>query len=91
MRGIVGCLTLLRHYVLLLLDEGFAGILLLVLGGYLILNNIITGLREFITWEMYNAIMDVVRLVPQGVLGIAIIVVGIRLIMGKKKERDTDA
>lgn len=68
----------------------FTGILLLLLGGYLIWNNLIHGLSRYMSDEVFNAINDVTRVAPQILIGIAIIVVGANLIIGKKKECDTN-
>ena len=67
----------------------FTGILLLLLGGYLIWNNMLSGLSSYLPSSVYNAIYDVTRVAPQIIVGIAIITVGTKLITGKKKECDT--
>ncbi|MFT5871558.1 MAG: hypothetical protein ACI8WT_000478 [Clostridium sp.] len=66
----------------------FSGIILILLGGYLIGNNIIHSLSRFMPDEVYNAINNVTRVTPQILIGIVIIVVGAKLIIGKKKECD---
>ncbi len=68
----------------------FTGILLLLLGGYLIWNNMLSGLSSYLPSGLYNAIYDVTRVAPQIIVGIAIITVGAKLITGKKKECDTN-
>lgn len=68
----------------------FTGILLLLLGIYLIWNNIIQSLWRYMPNAVYNAINDVTRVAPQIIIGVAIIAVGAKLIIGKKRERDTD-
>lgn len=68
----------------------FTGILLLLLGGYLIWNNLIHVLSRYMSDEVFNAINDVTRVAPQILIGVAIIVVGANLIIGKKKECDTN-
>lgn len=67
------------------------GILLLFLGGYLVLKNIMRSLERFIPHEIYMIIDDITRLAPQIILGIAIIALGAKLIMGKKRESDPNA
>ena len=67
----------------------FTGILLLLLGGYLIWNNMIHSLSSYIPSQVYNAIYDVTRVLPQIIIGIAIIILGAKLIIGKKRESDT--
>lgn len=69
----------------------FAGILFLLLGVYLIWTNIMNSLHRYIPQEVYNAIRDITRIAPQIVLGIAIVVAGVRLVIGKRKERDSNA
>jgi len=65
-----------------------SGILLILLGAYLIWNNIIDSLAGYMSDAAYNAINDVTRMAPQIIIGVAIIVVGAKLIIGKKKECD---
>jgi len=67
-----------------------SGILLVLLGIYLIWNNLINslGLNGFISNEVYNAINVATSVAPQIIIGIVIIVVGAKLIIGKKKECD---
>ena len=67
----------------------FAGILLILLGINLIWNNIMNSLSRYnISAEVYNAINDVTSVAPQIIIGVAIIAVGAKLIIGKKKECD---
>lgn len=66
----------------------FVGVILLFFGLYLIWNNIIDSLNGYISNEVYIAISNFTRIVPQIVVGAAIIIVGIKLIIGKKKEND---
>jgi len=68
----------------------FTGIILLFLGIYLIWNNLMHSLYRYIPDVVYNAIYDVTRVAPQIIIGIAIIVVGVNLILGKKRECDTN-
>lgn len=65
-----------------------SGILLIIFGGYLIWINIINSLNGYISDEVYNAISNITRVAPQIIIGVAIIVVGLKLIKGKKKECD---
>lgn len=83
---------------MLILDKGifkknrfFAGILFVLLGGYLVWNNIMHSLSGVIPDEIYNIINNITRLAPQMVLGVAIVVIGAKLIIGKKMESDKDA
>lgn len=71
----------------------FAGILLLLLGIYLVWNNLLLRMRTFgIFSDRALAIMrNITSMAPQFILGIAIIIIGIRLVLGRKKERDFDA
>lgn len=67
-----------------------AGILLVFTGIYLIWNNIINSLlgRMNMSDELINLINNVTSIAPQIIIGIVIIVVGAKLIIGKKKECD---
>ncbi|MBU3110083.1 hypothetical protein [Clostridium lacusfryxellense] len=71
-------------------NKMFSGILLVLLGIYLIWNNIINSLlgRMHMSGELYNVINDISRVAPQIIIGVVIIVVGAKLIIGKKKECD---
>jgi hypothetical protein len=69
----------------------FSGMLLLILGIYLVWNNIMNILGRYIPDEIYNVIRNVTRMAPQIIIGIAIIALGVNLIIGKKKERDNNA
>ena len=66
----------------------FSGILLVLLGGYLIFDNIINSLAGYIPGDVYNVIRNVTRMAPQIIIGVVIVVIGAKLIIGKKKERD---
>lgn len=63
-----------------------AGILVLILGIYLIVNNIMSIIAPYIPNELYNIIYDLISKAPQMIIGIAIVAVGIKLILGKKRE-----
>jgi len=66
------------------------GVLLLLLGVYLIWNNILHFLYKYMTPKIYEDIASLTRLAPQIIIGIAIIVAGVKLIMGKKNEGEKD-
>ncbi len=70
--------------------ELFTGILLLLLGGYLIWNNMLHSLSRYMPDAVYNVIYSVTRVAPQIIIGVAIIILGAKLIMGKKRECDTN-
>lgn len=67
-----------------------SGILLVLLGIYLIWNNLINNLFGFMNMsdELYRALHNVSRMAPQIIIGVVIIVIGAKLIMGKKRECD---
>ena len=67
------------------------GVFLAFLGSYLIWNNILNVLNGHISYQVYRAINDVTRIAPQIIIGIAIVIAGVKLIMGKKKESDINA
>lgn len=69
----------------------FAGVLLVLMGIYLIWNNFMHFVGQFIPREMYDRIRDFTNHAPQIVFGVVIIMAGMKLIMGKKKECDFDA
>jgi hypothetical protein len=68
-----------------------AGTLLLLLGIYLVWNNFLNLLSKYIPSEIYDTLSSLTRNSPQIIIGIAIIVVGAKLILGKKKESDLNA
>ncbi|MGH4139180.1 hypothetical protein [Clostridium sp.] len=65
-----------------------SGITLVILGIYLIWINTINSLTGYISDEAYNAIHNITRMAPQIIIGVVIIVVGAKLIVGKKRECD---
>lgn len=65
-----------------------SGVLLVLLGCYLIWINIINSLTGYISDELYMAIHSITRLAPQIIIGVVIIAVGAKLITGKKRECD---
>jgi hypothetical protein len=69
----------------------FAGIAVLFFGIYLLWSNIVNELYGHIPHKIYNILIDIKNVAPQTVLGIIIVVIGVRLIIGKKKENDLDA
>ena len=66
------------------------GVLLLLFGVYLIWNNILHLLFKYLPAGIYEAIDNITRVAPQMIIGIAIIVAGVKLIMGKRKEGEKD-
>lgn len=62
------------------------GVILLFIGVYLIFNNIIEVFRPYMNY----VIISLIRQVPQVIIGIAIIIIGMKLIQGKNKERKAD-
>lgn len=65
-----------------------SGIILVLLGVYLIWNNTINSLSGYISDEAYNMIHNITRMAPQIIIGVVIIGVGAKLIIGKKRECD---
>lgn len=66
------------------------GVILLLLGVYLFSNSIIVVLQPYMDWKFYSVLNHLVRQVPQVIIGIAIVIVGMKLIQGKNKERRAD-
>ncbi len=66
------------------------GIILLLLGVHMIWNNIMNNIDTYLPYEVYRVMDNITRVAPQIIISAAIIVVGIKLIMGKKKECDID-
>lgn len=64
----------------------YCGILLLFFGIYLIFSKTISRFYDVLRPEVANLFSDVISVFPQIFLGVVIIVIGIRLIVGKKKE-----
>jgi len=67
-----------------------SGVVLLLLGIYLLSENIIDFLQPLIPYELYEIIYNIMRQAPQLIIGVAIVALGIRLIKGKKMESDMD-
>ena len=68
----------------------FIGIVCLFLGLYLIWYNVMNTLWGRIPNEVYEMLSNVTRIAPQIIIGIAIVIAGIKLIKGKKREMDRD-
>lgn len=71
----------------------FAGILLLCLGLYILWNNLLHNLGRYfeIPNELYWSIEGATRSLPQLLIGILIIFIGVRLIINKKREDEKNA
>lgn len=67
-----------------------SGIILIFIGCYFIGNNILNRLNAYIPSQIYNVIRDISRIAPQMIVGTLIIVIGAKLIMGKKSECDNN-
>lgn len=70
-----------------------AGVLLLLLGIYLVWNNILLQIRRmgYFSDEVLETMRAITNMAPQLILGVVIIIIGIKLILGRKKERDSNA
>ncbi|WP_373897320.1 hypothetical protein ACER0A_013760 [Haloimpatiens sp. FM7315] len=62
------------------------GLLVLILGLYLTSNTIIDIIEPYVTSWVYYIIHDYMRQIPKIIVGLAIIFLGIKLIIGKRKE-----
>lgn len=69
----------------------FAGILLLIFGIFLIWKNTMVQLSSVIPQPIYDIMSNIISNLPRLIIGIVIIVVGIKLIIGKKREDDLNA
>ena len=69
----------------------WAGVLLLIFGIFLIWKNIMDQLSGVIPQPIYDAMSNVMGNLPRLIIGIVIIVIGIKLIIGKKREGDQNA
>jgi len=49
------------------------------------------SLARYIPQEVYQVIYNVMRIAPQIIVGIVIIVIGVKLIIGKKRENEINA
>ncbi len=68
-----------------------AGVLLLIFGIFLIWKNIMAQLSGVIPPQIYDDMRNIIDNLPRVIIGIVIIVVGIKLIIGKKREGDLNA
>lgn len=64
----------------------YCGIILLFFGIYLILSKLISEFDSLLRPEIADFLSNTVAVFPQFFLGVVIILIGIRLIIGKKKE-----
>lgn len=64
----------------------YIGILLLFFGIYLILNKLAQHLYASLRVEIADALLSIVSVFPQIFLGAVIVIIGIRLIIGKRRE-----
>ncbi|HHT65152.1 MAG: hypothetical protein ACOX25_09475 [Caldicoprobacterales bacterium] len=68
----------------------YAGILLIVFGIYLVWNNIMSRLWGLLPENVYYFVNGITSILPQLVIGIMIIFIGVRLISVKKRESGED-
>ena len=64
----------------------YIGILLLFFGIYLIFSKLVQQLYSSLRVEIAQALSDVVYVFPQIFVGIVIVIIGVRLIIGKRRE-----
>lgn len=64
----------------------YLGILLLFFGFHLILSNLISRFYYALQPELANLISSIVYVIPQIFLSAVVIIIGVKLIVGKKKE-----
>jgi hypothetical protein len=67
------------------------GIVLLLLGLYIIWRNFFAHIINLIAPEFFSRLMMLLGTLPQLIIGAAIIALGVWLIIGKKKENDKNA
>lgn len=65
-----------------------AGILLLVIGIYILWRNLLHFLCAILPSRFVNTLLNMTSNIPQIIIGVAIIVLGAWLIVGRKKEMD---
>jgi flagellar biosynthesis protein FlhB len=83
--------SIIKNYGHIFKKQGlYAGILLIIFGVYLIFNNVMYNLWGYLPESIYRFISSITRIFPQLVIGIVIILVGIRLILVKKEEYERD-
>jgi hypothetical protein len=82
-----------RGHQLAGMRKPLAGILLLLFGIYLVWNNLLMQMHNFgiFSDRDLSIIISATNIAPKFILGIVIVIIGIRLIIGKRKERDLDA
>lgn len=66
----------------------FAGIVLVLLGTYILWNNLLNHFNQFIPQKVYSVLMEASRMAPQLFVGVLIVVIGVRLIVNKKRAGD---
>ena len=66
------------------------GALLVVFGAYVLFNNLLGRLYNLIDPYIYDVLSNIMHLAPQVLVGAAIIALGIKLILSKKKEGEGD-
>lgn len=66
------------------------GVVILIFGCYVLWNTFLNNLAYIIPQEIFDIISNISRTVPQILISIVIIVIGIKLIMGKKRESDNN-
>jgi uncharacterized membrane protein (DUF485 family) len=64
------------------------GIVLVLLGTYVFFSNTIGYIRTFMPEKLYSLIISTSNMIPQLIVGSAIIIIGIWLIIGKKRGSD---
>jgi hypothetical protein len=67
------------------------GILILLIGIYLIFEVSLRTLQMFIPYTIFNLISSAASLLPRFVVGAAIIAIGVYLIIGKRRSNDSNA
>ena len=66
------------------------GIILLFLGAFLLWDNVLRLLRNYLPYYIVDNLTNLTSLIPKLFFGVLIIVIGIKLVMGKKREADAD-
>ena len=66
------------------------GFILLFLGIYLVGDNLMDVLERYIPYEIYSSIYHSMREVPQVIMGIVIVVFGMKLIQGKNRGSENE-
>lgn len=64
----------------------YVGILLLFFGIYLILSKLVQNVYSMLRVEIADALTNIVYVFPQIFLGAIIVIIGVRLIIGKRRE-----